>query len=94
MPYGSERGGHAHRELQQLIVATSGSFDVIIDDGVEVKTYSLNCPFRGLYVPKMVWRELNNFSSGSVCMVLASLPYDEADYYRNYNEFVRAKGVK
>lgn len=93
VPYGSERGGHAHRQLQQLIVATSGSFDVVINDGTETEIFNLNCPYQGLYVPRMMWRELNNFSSGSVCMVLASLPYDEDDYYRDYEDFVAAKSV-
>jgi hypothetical protein len=87
VPGGATRGGHAHRELQQLIVATSGSLEVVIDDGSSRKGIKLNRSFVGLYVPAMIWRELVDFSSGSVCMVLASDHYDEADYIRNYDEF-------
>ena len=87
VPGGSERGGHAHKELHQLIVAISGSFDVILDDGYEKKKIHLNRPYEALYVCPMIWRELNNFSSGSVCLVLASNQYTEDDYYRDYNEF-------
>ena len=91
MPGGSERGGHAHKELHQLIIAMSGSFDVILDDGENKKRVHLNRSYNGLYVCPMIWRELDNFSSGSVCMVLASNLYDESDYYRNYDEFMRAR---
>jgi dTDP-4-dehydrorhamnose 3,5-epimerase-like enzyme len=91
VPGGAERGGHAHRKLQQLIVAMSGSFDVILDDGESKRRYHLNRSYNGLYVCPMIWRELDNFSSGSVCMVLASNLYDEADYYRDYGEFLRAR---
>jgi dTDP-4-dehydrorhamnose 3,5-epimerase-like enzyme len=91
VPGGSERGGHAHKELQQLIIAMSGSFDVILDDGNNRKRVHLNRSYNGLYVCPMIWRELDNFSSGSVCMVLASNRYDEADYYRNYAEFMEAR---
>lgn len=87
VPGGAMRGGHAHRGLEQLIVAISGSFDVILDDGSKRKTITLNRSRIGLYMPPMIWRELVNFSSGSVCMVLASAYYDEADYYRDYDEF-------
>ncbi|CAM8461891.1 WxcM-like, C-terminal [Candidatus Methylopumilus universalis] len=87
VPGGAERGGHAHKELHQLIVAISGSFDVILDDGCEKKKIHLNRPYEALYVCPMIWRELNNFSSGSVCLVLASNQYTEDDYYRDYNEF-------
>jgi dTDP-4-dehydrorhamnose 3,5-epimerase-like enzyme len=90
VPGGSERGGHAHKNLHQLIVAMSGSFDVVLDDSENMKRFHLNRPYNGLYVCPMVWRELDNFSSGSVCMVLASNYYDEADYYRDYGEFIRA----
>ena len=90
VPGGAERGGHAHKELQQLIVAMSGSFDVLLDDGVKKQRFHLNRSYYGLYVCPMIWRELDNFSSGSVCMVLASNCYDEADYYREYNEFLSA----
>jgi len=90
VPGGAERGGHAHKELHQLIVAMSGSFDVIIDDGREKQRIHLNRSYNGLYVCPMIWRELDNFSSGSVCMVLASNHYDEADYYRDYQQFLKA----
>lgn len=88
VPGGSERGGHAHKGLHQLIIAMSGSFDVVLDDGKEKKRFHLNRSYYGLYVCPMMWRELDNFSSGSVCMVLASSHYDESDYYRNYQEFL------
>jgi hypothetical protein len=91
VPGGSERGGHAHKELRQLIIAMSGSFDVQLDDGNEKKTFHLNRSYVGLYVCPMIWRELDNFSSGSVCMVLASNHYDEADYYRDYEQFLRER---
>ena len=90
VPGGAERGGHAHKALHQLIVAMSGSFDVILDDGREKKRFHLNRSYNGLYVCPMIWRELDNFSSGSVCMVLASNFYDEADYYRDYAEYLAA----
>jgi len=90
VPGGAERGGHAHKELHQLIVAMSGSFDVVLDDGFEKKRIHLNRSYTGLYVCPMIWRELDNFSSGSVCMVLASNHYDEADYYRDYQNFLNA----
>ncbi|MEN8134168.1 MAG: FdtA/QdtA family cupin domain-containing protein [Thermodesulfobacteriota bacterium] len=90
VPGGAERGGHAHKALNQLIIAMSGSFDVILDDGVEKKRFHLNRSYQGLYVCPMMWRELDNFSSGSVCMVLASNIYEESDYYRNYSEYLRA----
>lgn len=89
VPGGSERGGHAHKGLHQLIIAMSGSFDVLLDDGKEKKRVHLSRSYYGLYVCPMIWRELDNFSSGSVCMVLASNKYDEADYYRDYAEFMR-----
>jgi hypothetical protein len=94
VPGGAERGGHAHKELQQLIVAMSGSFDVVLKDGEIEKRFHLNRSYYGLYVPTMLWRELDNFSSGAVCMVLASNYYSESDYYRDYNEFLRAIPVK
>ncbi len=93
VPGGAERGGHAHRALHQLIIAMSGSFDVVLDDGHEKKRYHLNRSYSGLYVCPMIWRELDNFSSGSVCMVLASNRYDEADYYRDYDDYLVARGV-
>jgi hypothetical protein len=88
IPGGSERGGHAHKELHQLIIAMSGSFDIILDDGIEKKRFHLNRAHNGLYICPMIWRELENFSSGSVCMVLASELFSEDDYYRNYDEFI------
>lgn len=90
VPGGAERGGHAHKALSQLIIAMSGSFDVVLDDGDEKKRFHLNRSYQGLYVCPMIWRELDNFSSGSVCMVLASNIFEESDYYRNYNEYVAA----
>jgi len=89
VPGGGERGGHAHKELSQLIVAMSGSFDVILSDGCEKQRFHLNRSYYGLYVCPMIWRELDNFSSGSVCMVLASNFYDESDYYRDYETYRR-----
>ncbi|MBS3938328.1 MAG: WxcM-like domain-containing protein [Peptococcaceae bacterium] len=89
VPGGAERGGHAHKELSQLIVAMSGSFDVLLDDGAQKIKFHLNRSYNGLYVCPMIWRELDNFSSGSVCMVLASNYYDESDYYRIYNDFIK-----
>jgi hypothetical protein len=94
VPGGAERGGHAHKALHQLIIAMSGSFDVILDDGYEKKRFHLNRSYYGLYVCPMIWRELDNFSSGSVCVVLASNLYDESDYFRDYNPFLRAKGIQ
>ena len=92
VPGGAERGGHAHKALSQLIVAMSGSFDVVLDDGTSRKRIHLNRSYMGLYICPMVWRELGNFSSGSVCMVLASELFDESDYYREYSQFLRVLG--
>jgi len=89
VPGGAERGGHAHKELKQLIIAMSGSFDITLDDGFQKKKFHLNRSYFGLYVCSMIWREIDNFSSGSVCMVLASEFYSEADYYREYEDFLR-----
>ncbi|MBA4040211.1 MAG: hypothetical protein C0474_00100 [Sphingobium sp.] len=88
VPGGAERGGHAHKKLHQLIIAMSGSFDVILNDGVSDRQFHLNRSYRGLLICPMIWRELNNFSSGSVCMVLASHHYTEDDYYRDYDEYL------
>ena len=88
VPGGAERGGHAHKALHQLIIAMSGSFDIHLDDGHEKKTIHMNRSYYGLYVCPMIWREIDNFSSGAVCMVLASERYDELDYYREYAEFI------
>lgn len=90
VPGGAARGGHAHKALHQLIIAMSGSFDVILDDGFAKQRFHLNRSYFGLYVCPMIWRELDNFSSGSVCLVLASNFYDEKDYYRNYSDFTFA----
>ena len=90
VPGGAERGGHAHKNLHQLIIAMSGSFDIHLDDGTQKKRFHLNRSYSGLYVCPGIWRELDNFSSGSVCMVLASNFYDEADYFRDYSEFLKA----
>jgi dTDP-4-dehydrorhamnose 3,5-epimerase-like enzyme len=88
VPGGEVRGGHAHRQLEQFIIAASGSFEVVLDDGLHRKSYFLNRSYYGLYIPRMIWRELVNFSSGSVCLVFASEYYEEADYYRDYREFL------
>ena len=88
IPGGESRGGHAHKALKQLIIATSGSFDVTVDDGHERRTYHLNHPYQGLYVGPGVWRTLDDFSSGAVCMVLASEVFDEDDYIRDYDDFL------
>jgi hypothetical protein len=90
VPGGSERAGHAHRQLQQLFIAMSGSFDLHLDDGYTKQTYHMNRSYYGLYVGPMIWRDLDNFSSGAVCMVLASHYYDESDYYRDYQDFIKA----
>jgi dTDP-4-dehydrorhamnose 3,5-epimerase-like enzyme len=95
VPGGTSRGGHGHKKLHQVIIALSGSFDITLDDGNEKKLINMNRSYEGLYVPPMMWRDLDNFSSGSVCMVLASEFYDEADYFRDYNEFLNsARGGK
>ena len=93
VPGGAERGGHAHRALHQLIIAMSGSFDVILKDGTQQQRFHLNRSYSGLLICPMIWREIDNFSSGSVCMVLASNFYAESDYYRNYDEFLKAKNL-
>ena len=94
VPSGSERGGHAHKVLQQLIVAASGSFDVILDDGTMKKTVHLNRPNFGLLIVSGIWREIINFSSGGICLVLASEKYDPADYVRQYDVFLEWKSLK
>lgn len=87
VPGGETRAGHAHKTLQQFVIAASGSFDIIIDEGSGQETFHLNRSYYGLYMPPMVWRELANFSSGSVCLVLASELFDETDYIREYQTF-------
>jgi len=91
VPGGEDRGGHAHKELQQLIIAVSGSFDIIVDDGKNKKTVSLNRPYYGLHIISGVWRDLTNFSSGAICLVLASHKYDANDYIRDYEAFKKMK---
>ena len=91
VPGGESRGAHAHKELSQLIVAASGSFTVTLDDGKVKRSFLLNRPYQGLLVVPGIWRDLIDFSSGSVCLVLASHEYDEADYIRNYNDFLSLK---
>jgi len=91
IPGGEDRGGHAHKELQQFIVALSGAFDVLLDDGTNKRFMHLDRPFVGLHIVPWIWRELLNFSSGAICLVLASEKYDEEDYFRNYQKFVDFK---
>lgn len=93
VPGGEMRAGHAHRALQQLVIAVAGSFDVLLDDGNTRETVTLNRANRGLLMSNSVWREISNFSSGSVCMVLASMEYDEADYIRDYDGFLASVGA-
>ena len=88
IPSGEYRGGHAHKTCEEMIVAVSGSFNVTLDDGQERKTYHLNHPYQGLYVGTGVWRTLDDFSSGAVCLVLASHLFEEEDYIREYDEFL------
>ena len=90
VPGGADRGTHAHRDLQQLVISVLGSFDVVLYDGQEKKRFHLNRSCYGVYVCPMMWRDLDNFSSGAVCMVLASAHYDEADYIRDYEKFLKA----
>lgn len=89
VPGGSMRAGHAHKELHQFLIAMSGSFDVLVDDGKHKVKFHLNRSYYGLYIPPMVWREIDNFSSGSVCLALASEFFIEEDYYRHYSDFLK-----
>ena len=91
IPGGEDRGAHAHKELQQFIVAASGSFDITINDGANKRTISLNHPNRALHLVSGIWRELSNFSSGAICLVLASKKYSESDYIREYKDFIEFK---
>jgi hypothetical protein len=93
VPGGAERGGHAHKTLHQLLIALSGSFDVHIDNGRDRKSFHLNRAYSGLYIPPMNWREIDNFSGGSVCLVLASARFNESDYIRAYGEYRRIAGT-
>jgi hypothetical protein len=93
VPGGANRAGHAHITCHTFLVAMSGSFDVILDDGKTKKKYHLNRSYYGLYIPPLIWREIDNFSSGSVCLALASDFYKEADYYRDYEDFILARQV-
>lgn len=93
VPGGESRGGHAHKELSQFIVAAAGSFSVTLDDGKVKRTLFLNRPYQGLYVVPGIWRDLNDFSSGAVCMVLASDTFKSDDYIRNYEEFLKFKAL-
>lgn len=90
VPGGASRAAHGHRNLEQIMISMSGSFDVLLDDGKDKKLFHLNRSYYGLYIPPMIWRDLFNFSSGAVCAVLASEFYDEADYFRDYESFLAA----
>jgi hypothetical protein len=90
VPGGADRGGHALKECHQLLIAISGSFDVILDDGANKKRVQLNRSYYGLHIPPLIWREMDNFSSGAVCLVLASRGYAENDYYRDYQDYLSA----
>jgi dTDP-4-dehydrorhamnose 3,5-epimerase-like enzyme len=93
VPGGAIRGGHAHKALHQLLIAVSGSFDVIVDNGKVAEKHTLNRSYQGLYIKPMLWREMENFSSGAVCLVIASDLYTPDDYYRDYSEFLRSRNM-
>lgn len=93
IPAGEDRGAHAHKECHQFLIAASGSFEVTLDDGINKKTVVLNRPFYGLHIPPGIWAHELNFSSGSTCLVLASHKYNEADYIRSYDDFLKYKNV-
>lgn len=88
VPSGESRGGHAHKQCKELLVATSGAFHVTLDDGKQQRTYLLNHPYQGLLIDRNTWRTIDDFSSGAVCLVLTSELFDEGDYIREYNEFI------
>ncbi|RUP14657.1 MAG: WxcM-like domain-containing protein [Methylobacterium sp.] len=92
--HGAVRAGHSHKALQQILIAVSGSFTVHLDDGRTRQSFLLSRPNIGLYVPRMFWRDIDNFSGGAVCLALASDHYEESDYYRDYEAFLRAKGLR
>ncbi len=94
IPGGESRGAHAHKECHQFLIAASGSFEVVLDDGKNKKTVVLNRPFYGIHVPPGIWASEQNFSSGSICLVLASHKYEESDYIRDYNDFLKSKSQK
>ncbi|MBK69660.1 MAG: hypothetical protein CMF54_07720 [Legionellales bacterium] len=91
VPGGQERGGHAYKKLQEFIIALSGSFDVVLDDGLKKRNFTLSRSYYGLYVPKMMWRSMNNFSTNALCLILASKPYDDKDYIRDYNDYLKER---
>lgn len=93
IPGGEARGAHAHKECHQFLVAASGSYEVVLDDGINKRTVLLNRPFYGLHIPPGIWAAEQGFSSGAICLVLASHPYDESDYIRDYNEFLEYKNI-
>lgn len=93
VPGGADRGGHAHRELQQYIIAVSGAFDILLDDGINKKIFHLDRPYLGLHIVQGIWRELLNFSSGAICLVLASETFNENDYVRDYKCFSEYKSL-
>jgi hypothetical protein len=93
VPGGDTRGGHAYRELQEVVIALSGSFDLSLSDGTSRRTVTLNRSYYGVYVPSMIWRQMGNFSTNAVCLILASGPYDESDYLRKYDEFEQARAT-
>ena len=93
VPSGAERGGHAHVDQKEFLIATSGSFDVILNDGFSIEKVTLNKPNQGLLIPEGMWRELQNFCSGAVCLVIASDVYDEVDYIRDYSDFLKSVHV-
>jgi oxalate decarboxylase/phosphoglucose isomerase-like protein (cupin superfamily) len=93
VPGGQVRGGHAFKKTQEIIIALSGSFDVVVDDGKEKKIFSLNRSYYGLYIPDTLWREMENFSTNSLAMVISSTTYSEQDYIRDYKEFLKYKGL-
>ena len=93
IPAGKTRGAHGHRHLEQIIIAMAGSFDIVVDDGMATRNFTLSRPDQGLYICPMIWRDLRNFSPGSVCVVLASERYDEADYFRTYQDFIEVAKI-
>jgi len=94
IPAGENRGAHSHKDCHQFLVAASGSFEVMVEDGIHRKTLFLNQPFLGLHIPPGIWAREQNFSSGSICLVLTSHPYDEADYIRSYDDYLKYRGLE